>query len=59
MIIWLSIVEKTGTLPNEMIHIVSRCVVHIHGHWNKMMPFMKSFILADLNNGVKFCICSC
>jgi hypothetical protein len=28
--------------------------VHLHGHRNKVMPFMKLFILADLNNGVKF-----
>jgi len=42
-----------GTL-DETIHITLRCVVHIHGHWNRMVPFMKPFILANLNNDAKF-----
>jgi len=45
-----SIVEKTSTFPNETIHIPPRCVVHLHGHWNKTVPF----ILVDFNNGIKF-----
>ncbi len=49
--------EKMGTF-DEMIHITLRCVVHIHGHWNKMVPFMKPFILANLNNDAKFCKCT-
>jgi hypothetical protein len=50
----LSIMKKTNTLLDEMIHITLACVVHPHGHWNKVMPFMKPFRLADLNNGIKF-----
>ncbi len=49
-----SIVEKTHTLLDEMIHITLKCVMHLHGHWNKVVPLMKPFILADLSNGVKF-----
>jgi hypothetical protein len=51
---WSSIVEKMGTLPNEMIHIKPECHMHLHGHWNKMVPFMKPFIHADLRIGTKF-----
>jgi len=50
----LSIVEKTGTLPNETIHITPEYTMHLHGHHNKVVPLMKPFIFADLNNGVKF-----
>jgi hypothetical protein len=51
---WSSIMEKTSTFPNETIHITLECVVHLHGHWNKMVPFLKPFIFVDLNNGAKF-----
>ncbi len=44
----MSIMEKMGTFHNKMIHITSRCVVHLQSHWNKMVPFMKAFILVDL-----------
>jgi hypothetical protein len=47
---------KTGTFPNEMIHIMPRCVVHLHGHYNKMVPFMKPFILAILAMVLSFAI---
>ncbi len=50
----LSIVEKTGTLPNQMIHIMLKCVVHLHGHQNKMVPFMKPSIFVNFSNGAKF-----
>jgi hypothetical protein len=50
----LSIVEKMNTLPNETIHTTFGCTVHLHGYWNKMMPFMKPFTLAYFNNDVKF-----
>jgi hypothetical protein len=30
------------------------CAMHLRGHWNKMVPFMKRFILVDLSNGLKF-----
>jgi hypothetical protein len=53
------IVEKTSTLPNETIHITLGCVVHLHGHWSKMVPFLKPSIFVDLNNGAKFCNCTC
>jgi hypothetical protein len=52
-----SIMEKTITLLHEMIHIVFGCVMHLHDHWNKVVPFMKPFILTDLNNGIKFYNC--
>jgi hypothetical protein len=48
------IVEKIGTFLDEMIHITLKCTVHLHGHPNKIVFFMKPFILANLNNGVKF-----
>jgi hypothetical protein len=57
MISWLSIVEKMSTLPNEMIYIMPG-IVHLCGHWNKVVPFMKFFILADLSNGHKFRSCT-
>jgi hypothetical protein len=50
-----SIMEKMGTLLNEMIHITPKCIVHLHGHHNKMVPLMTPSILMDFNNGVKFC----
>jgi hypothetical protein len=46
--------EKMGTLPNETIHITLGCIVHLHGHQNKIVPLMKPFILVDLNDGIKF-----
>jgi hypothetical protein len=52
-------VEKMSTLLDETIHITLACVVHLHGHWNKMVPLMKPFILADINNNVKFHNCTC
>jgi hypothetical protein len=55
----LSIVEKTSTLLEEMIHIISWCTLHLHGHQNKMVPLMKLFLLADLSNGAKFRNCTC
>ncbi len=54
-----SIVEKTNTLLDEMIHITPKCTMHLHGHWNKVVSIMKPFILMNLNNGTKFCICTC
>ncbi len=48
-----------GTLLDEMIHIMPGCIVHLHGHWNKMVPLVKPSILGNLNNGIKFCNCIC
>ncbi len=48
-----------GTLLDEMIHITPRCVVHLHGHRNKVVPLMKPFILANLSNGANFRSCTC
>jgi hypothetical protein len=48
------IVKKTNTLLNETIHITLECAMHLHGHRNKMMSFMKPSILTDLNNGACF-----
>jgi hypothetical protein len=36
----------------EVVHHV--WVVHLHGHRNKMVIFMKPSIFVNLNNGVKF-----
>jgi hypothetical protein len=51
---WSFIVEKTSTLLDETIHIMHGCVVHLHGHRNKMVPFLKPSIFLDLDNGAKF-----
>jgi hypothetical protein len=45
---------KKQALPNETIHITPRFAMHLHDHQNKVVPFMKPFILANLSNGVKF-----
>ncbi len=55
----LSTVEKTSTFPDKTIHIKLECAMHLHGHQNKVVPFMKPSILADFSNGVKFCNCIC
>ncbi len=52
------IMEKTNTPLDETIHIMPKCAMHLHGHRNKMVPLMKPFILADLNNSVKFHSCT-
>jgi hypothetical protein len=46
--------EKMNTLPDETIYIMPKCVMHLHDHQNKVMPFMKPSILSNLNNGIKF-----
>jgi len=33
-----SIMEKTNTLPNETIHITSKCIMHLRDHRNKWCP---------------------
>jgi hypothetical protein len=43
-----------STFLNEMIHIMLECIVHLHGHQNKMVPLLKPSIFANLSNGVKF-----
>jgi hypothetical protein len=48
--------EKMGTFLDETIHITPMCVVHLHGHWNKVVLFMKLSIFADLSNGTKFIV---
>jgi hypothetical protein len=48
------IVKNTSTHPNEIIHIMPMCAMHLHGHLNKMVPLKKHFILVDLNDGTKF-----
>ncbi len=55
----LSIVETTNTFSNETIHIMPNCVVHFHGHWNKVVPLMKPYILAEFSNDTKFRNCTC
>jgi hypothetical protein len=50
----LSIMEKMGTLLDETIHIMPKCVVYLHGHWKKMVSFIKPFILVALNNDARF-----
>jgi hypothetical protein len=56
---WSSIVDKMGMLPDKTIHIMPECIVHLHGHRNKVMPFMKPFIFANFSNGAKFRNCTC
>ncbi len=51
--------EKMNTFLDETIHITPKCAMHLHDHWNKMVPLVKPSILVDLNNGVKFCNCTC
>jgi hypothetical protein len=51
---WSSILKKTNTLPDQTIHITPMCIVHLHGHRNNVVSFMKHFILANLNNDTKF-----
>jgi len=46
----LSIVEKMSTFLNEMIHIMPRCIMHLHGHQNKVVPFMNLSIFVDFSN---------
>jgi len=46
-------------MPNETIHIMPRCVMHFHGHRNKVVPLIKPSIVADLNNDDKFYNCVC
>jgi hypothetical protein len=53
----LLIMEKMGTL-RETIHIILGCVVHLYGHWNKMIPLTKSSIFTNRNNGIKFHNCT-
>ncbi len=50
----LSIVEKMSTFFNETIHIMFKCVVHLHCYRNKMIPLMKPSTLANFNNSAKF-----
>ncbi len=51
--------EKMGTFLDETIHIMPKCTLHLHSHWNKMVPFIKPFIFADFSNGAKFHNCTC
>jgi hypothetical protein len=44
--------------PYDTIHIMPRCVMHLHDHQNKFVPLMKPFILVNLNNGDKFRTCT-
>jgi hypothetical protein len=37
-----------------MIQITPKCYMHLHGHWNKMVPLKKPSTFVDLNNGAKF-----
>ncbi len=52
------IMEKMGTLPDEMIHIMPEDAMHLQGHQNKVVPFMKLSIFVDFSNGIKFCNCT-
>ncbi len=54
MTFWSSIMEKIGTIPDEMIHITLEFIVHLHGHQNKVVPLVKPFVLVNINNGTKF-----
>jgi hypothetical protein len=54
----LFILEKTSNLLDETIHIMLGCVMHLHGHRNKMVPFLKPSIFVDLDNGARFRSCN-
>jgi hypothetical protein len=43
-----SILEMMGTLFAETIHIMSRCAMHLHGHQNKVVPFIKPFVYLQI-----------
>jgi hypothetical protein len=45
-----------GTFPNEMIHVMLGCVMHLHGHCNKLVPLVKPSILANFSNALNFAI---
>jgi chromate transport protein ChrA len=48
-------VEKTSIFPDEEIHIMLECALHLHGHQNKVVPLMKllySQILAMAINSI-------
>jgi hypothetical protein len=55
----LFIMEKIGTLLDETIHITIKCVMHLYGHRNKVVPLMKPSISTDFSNGTKFCNYTC
>jgi hypothetical protein len=40
----MSIVKKTSTLLDDTIHISFGCIVHLHGHWNKVMPLISLYL---------------
>jgi cAMP phosphodiesterase len=40
--------KKTATLFDEMIYIIFKCTLHLHGHHNKVMPFMSPLYLQIL-----------
>ncbi len=46
--------KKTSTFLDETIHIMLGCVMHLHDHWNKVMPVLKLSILANFTNNAKF-----
>jgi hypothetical protein len=46
--------EKNEHTPYETIHIMLKCLMHLHNHWNKSMSFMKPSILTNLNNDINF-----
>jgi hypothetical protein len=48
------IMENMGTLPDETIHIMPGCTMHLYGHQNKVMSFVEPFIFVNFNNGIKF-----
>lgn len=49
----LSIVKKTSMFLDKTINIMHKCVIHLHGHLNKVVPHIKPSILMDLGNDTK------
>jgi hypothetical protein len=41
--------QKMSTLLDKTIHIMFGCAMHLRDHQNKVVAFMKLFILIDLN----------
>jgi cAMP phosphodiesterase len=48
--------KKTSIILDEMIHIMLGCTMHLHGHGNKMVPFIKPSILMHLIMALSFVV---
>jgi hypothetical protein len=44
--------KKMSTFLDETMYIMLKCIMHLHGHWNKAVSLVKLFILADFSNAL-------